>query len=332
MWFENLVGFSEENPEQVRKNLMIQGDLLVSTVNGKSYQFGRLEIPTLSELRDKVPFEVYKDTISISEIFGNVQLMHKDKNNFGAVFQAASQFNLLEMVNPYITPESGISNYQFDLTQGPACAIACGAGTIYRNYFVPLGDQIGQTLHVQVDCLEEIGKALQNEELRLWNMKNGYALANENGLKHISNTLKNLSLEDYNALKGLLKIGIQWDTEVTNAEEKQIVTQVYCSALPVSYTLIDSSYWESFARLILEATYEATFCTALLNYNHTGNNQLFLTLVGGGAFGNDIAWIFDAIEHAVIKFKHTPLNVKIVSYRQSNPQVSAFLERLMQKL
>lgn len=28
--------------------------------------------------------------------------------------------------------------YEFDRTQGPACAIACGAGTIFRNWLVPL--------------------------------------------------------------------------------------------------------------------------------------------------------------------------------------------------
>jgi len=30
----------------------------------------------------------------------------------------------------------GVTRYQHDHTQGPACAIACGAATIYRNYFV----------------------------------------------------------------------------------------------------------------------------------------------------------------------------------------------------
>ncbi|MBX7226183.1 MAG: hypothetical protein K1X55_09130 [Chitinophagales bacterium] len=328
MWFENLVGFRETNPEQVRDNFIIENEVLISKINQKRYQFGRLEIPMLSTLREKVSIEKYKDKIAISEVVGNVQTLHKDRKNYGAVFQAASQFNLLEMVSPYVTPESGITNYQFDLTQGPACAIACGAGTIYRNYFVPLGNQIGQTRNIQVDCLEEIGKALQNEELILWQMKNGYALANQNGLEHITNYLNNISVDEYNTLKGLLKIGIQWDAEVTIAEEKQIVTQVYCSALPVRYTMIDPSYWESFARLILEATYEATFCAALLNYEHTGNNQLFLTLVGGGAFGNNMQWILDAIEYAVIKFKNIPLNVKMVSYGQSNPQVKDFIERL----
>ncbi len=52
------------------------------------------------------------------------------------MFQVASQFNLLEMISPNVTPDDGIGIYENDPTQGPACAIACGAGTIYRNYLV----------------------------------------------------------------------------------------------------------------------------------------------------------------------------------------------------
>jgi hypothetical protein len=62
-----------------------------------------------------------------------------------ALFQVASQFNALEMVAPNITPEDGVTRYQHDRTQGPACAIAAGAATIYRNYFVPVAGGIGQT-------------------------------------------------------------------------------------------------------------------------------------------------------------------------------------------
>ena len=34
-----------------------------------------------------------------------------------------------------MTPEDGVTGYAWDKTQGPCCAIACGASTIYRNYF-----------------------------------------------------------------------------------------------------------------------------------------------------------------------------------------------------
>jgi hypothetical protein len=41
--------------------------------------------------------------------------MHQSPTNAGAVFQVASQFNLLEMISPEITPEHGVT-YQHDRT------------------------------------------------------------------------------------------------------------------------------------------------------------------------------------------------------------------------
>jgi lipoprotein signal peptidase len=131
--------------------------------------------------------------------------------------------------------------------------------------------------------------------------------------------------EQYNALKSKLRVGIQWNTEVTLNDRKNIVNQVYCSALPVAYSRIEDSLWEKFARLILEATYEATFYAALINYQKTGNNKLFLTLVGGGAFGNKKEWIIDAIRNSINKFINTPLDIMIVSYGRSKWEVVELL-------
>ncbi|MCK5683507.1 hypothetical protein KAJ27_05280 [bacterium] len=63
------------------------------------------------------------------------------------MFQVASQFNLLEMVSPGVTPEEGVGRYEHDHTQGPACAIACGVGTIYRNYFEAIQSFYFPTYH-----------------------------------------------------------------------------------------------------------------------------------------------------------------------------------------
>lgn len=329
MWFEKLMGFREENPEQVRSNLMVEDDKMTSKINGKTYTCGRLEIPTLQSLRQTAPSKnKYISSISISEVVGNVQELHKNPDNTNSIFQAASQFNLLEMVGPSVTPEEGVGIYEKDHTQGPACAIACGAGTIYRNYFVNIGKQIGQTHDVQVDGLEKIGKALKNDTHRLWNMRNGYALSDTEGLDTIAGHLNNLDAEGYEQLKGRLKIGLQWDAEVTLSDTRHTVSQAYCSALPVAYSRVPSQHWEAFARLILEATYEATFYAALINYERTGNNKLFLTLVGGGAFGNQFNWIFDAIEKSIRQFKNTPLDVFIVSYRRSDLRVNKFIGTL----
>jgi hypothetical protein len=220
----------------------------------------------------------------------------------------------------------GVGIYELDNTQGPACAIACGAGTIYRNYFAEVDGQIGQSSSYQIDCLSEIGDALNNVNSKLWKLSNGYAMASRVGLEDISEQLQKMSEIEYEELKEKLKIGVQWDTEVTINEKKNRVSQAYCSALPVSYSNIHSELWSDFACLVLESTYKATLFAALLNYSKTGNNKVFLTLVGGGAFGNDTKWIMDALKKALIKFNRTPLEINIVSFGGSKSYIRELLK------
>jgi hypothetical protein len=326
MWFERLTGFREKSPERVRRNLQLDGEYLISTVNGRKIRCGRLEIPTLEDQRKEISIPSDGDVqISISEVVGDVAEMHKDPANANSVFQAASQLNLLEMVDQYVTPEKGVGIYENDHTQGPACAIACGGGTIFRNYFVELEGQIGQTENNQVDCLDEVGKILGNENNRLWKMQNGYALAKPDGLAKIRKQLDQLDSAGLELLQGRLKVGIQWNAEVTGSKDLHTVSQVYCAALPIGYSGIQAVHWEPFARLVLEATYEATFYAALKNYQITGNPRLYLTLVGGGVFENEMQWILDAIEKAVLKFNSIPLKVSIVSFKRSKPEVANFV-------
>jgi len=321
-WFETLTGFPEESPHQVRENLTVDGPTLTSHRNGRVLVHGHLETMTLAELRERVHASGQRSgKISVREVVANVQHLHTDVSNDGSMFQVASQFNLLEMVSPHITPESGVGIYERDRTQGPSCAIAAGAGTIYRNYFAMVNGETGQTTNNQIDCLADIGAALGNTENRLWKMRNGYALATLSGLAEIADRLQASSESELDRLRQLLRIGIQWNTQVTLNDSRHTVSQAYCSALPVRYSDHPSHLWAPFARLILEAAYEATICTAILNARSNGSSRLFLTLLGGGAFGNDIRWIIDGIQRALSIYKDVDLDVAIVSYRSSNPDV-----------
>lgn len=328
MWFETLIGCPEGSPQQVRENIVLDGELLKSRVNGKVLACGRLETPSLAELRERVKVgKPGAGKLSVREIVANVQDLHRDISNAGALFQVASQFNLLEMVSSQVTPERGVGIYEHDRTQGPACAIAAGAGTIYRNYFAPVNGKIGQSAENQIDCLADFGEALGNSENRLWKMKNGYALPSREGLIEISKRLRESSEKELDELRKRLRIGIQWNTQVTIKNAKHRVSQVYCSALPVAYCNHDSSLWESFARLVLEASYEATLCAAILNTQTNGNRTLFLTLLGGGAFGNKIDWIVDAIERGLNLNKQVDLDVAIVSYGSSSQGVRQLIDQ-----
>jgi hypothetical protein len=329
MWFEQLTGFKEESPENVRKNIVIDGTELISLANNKRYHFGKLEIATLADLRQNNHLlEGYNDAIEISEIVADAQILHCQPENANALFQVASQFNLLEMISPNIIPEQGIDRYENDHTQGPVCAIACGAGTLFRNYFAETNGQIGQTEHNQINCLDLIAKELDNERLDLWKMRNGYAMISERGLLTINKNIAQLSAHDREDLKGKLKTGIQWNTEVTLAATKQRVSQIFCSALPVAYCQTEPIYWESFARVILEALYESTLYAGMLNMIEHQSNIVYLTLVGGGAFGNEEYWIIESMQKAFKKFKNVPLDVRIVSYGKSNKNIQQLLNDL----
>ena len=314
-WFENLTGCVGESHESVREHLFIDGRRLHSRLNGKSWLCGELETQTLAQLRQRVRNIKYDlAPISVRNVVGNVQHLHLNRANENAVFQVASQFNLLEMTSPRVTPECGVGIYEHDFTQGPACAIAAGAGTIYRNYFVDINGRIGQTADNQIDCLSGIAKLLDNSKQRLWKMVNGYALPSADGLEEINRKLESMDEAALDAVRQALQIGLHWDTQVTLGNAAHTVSQAYCSALPLAYTNHTKELWAPLAKLVLEAAYEATICAAILNVDRNRNNRLFLTRLGGGAFGNNPDWITDAISRSLELYSDSGLDVAIVSY------------------
>jgi hypothetical protein len=145
-WFERLTGFQETDYAETRARLVVDGDRLKSMVNGKSYVVGKLELASLETLRQRAKcVKGPSGRLRVSLVTGDVREMHRQPQYAGALFQVASQFNLLEMTGPNVTPEDGVAIYQYDRTQGPACAIAAGAATIYRNYFAKVEGAEGQT-------------------------------------------------------------------------------------------------------------------------------------------------------------------------------------------
>ncbi len=321
-WFERLVGFQEQSYIQTKESLRIDDDRLVSTVNGRSYGIGSLELVSLQSLRDRVAgSNGGLGKLNVSSIVGDVRQLHSDAQYSGAMFQVASQFNLLEMVAPHITPEHGVGRYEGDPTQGPACAMAAGAATIYRNYFVPVGGIAGQTSQRQINGLSDLGQSF-SEMLgmpvdALWSMQNGYALCTPEGLKCIDTLLADCSSEEIDVLAGKLCIGVHWDVEVTDAEcpSGQTVTQAFCSALPVAYSSLEPRQWKRFACLVLQAAYEATLLAAVLNSQRGRSNIALLTRLGGGACGNDDSWIDQSLVCAQNKVEQYAIDVRRVTYR-----------------
>lgn len=318
-WFERLTGFREDDYNSTQQRLAVEGDELVSLVNGRRYGIGELTLPTVGQLRARVnPARGQRSSVSV--LYGEARSLHSDPEFSGALFQVASQFNALEMVSERVTPESGVTGYAWDHTQGPACSLAAAAATIYRNYFVRLGDQIGQSAERQINGLAGLGAALS--ELtglpvdKLWTMSNGYALCTDEGLTAIRDVLDGASDELLDELRGHLAIGLHRNVEVTDVDgdERRLVSQAFCSALPLGYSHLSSREWEPFARLVLEATYEATLLAAVEQAAAGGSNIVLLTRVGGGVFRNDLAWIDAAVERAVDLVDDAGLDIRTVRF------------------
>ncbi len=427
MWFDQLTGFAE-NPTDVARYLQLDGTTLYSHANGRTFACGHFAAVSLASLQQQISEQQMSQPHSASqnkanskrltlrEWVGDVQRLHADSRSAGALFQVASQFNALEMPSPDISPDHGISDYQYDRTQGPACAIACGAGTLYRQYFLPFGQspaagdttntaadpvssstltssQVssshfpsshwptsqataplaantlrGQTRHRQLDMAAPLHQALQHALGcgPLWRMQNGYLLADEPALRAINHYLQHASEPCKTELRKLLQIGMQWHTEVTlkpqaapdfmkgesahavqisvqhsdqnsapaqtktqtQTQAGHLVSQAYCSALPVAYNDQSADLWQPFAQLVLDAAYEATLAAAVINAQQTGNNTVFLTQLGGGAFGNRSDWIFNAIERALRLYQHYDLDVVMVSYGRASWEVARLIEKL----
>lgn len=323
-WFEKLTGFRESDYPTTRAGLEVVNGKLRSRINGKAYGIGKLELVSLADLRLRAQGAMSPPLPSTFSILrGDVRALHRATEHAGALFQVASQFNLLEMTCPTVTPEHGVTRYQDDPTQGPACAIAAGAATIYRNYFVEVEGLEGQTRERQLDGLALAGtylcKALGKTQPALWHTRNGYAMCTRDGLASISDHLATLDPRQRDDLRALLCIGVHTNVQVTElpSDSTSFVSQVFCSALPVAYAENQNrgAQWAPFATLILEAAYEATLWAAVLNAKHTGSRTVFLTRLGGGAFGNDDEWINTALRRALNLTRMTGLDIRLVSFR-----------------
>ena len=102
MWFKKLTGFEEISEEFVKNNIKLDGEIMFSKVNDRIFQIGKLSTPSLEELRTIVDIKKYESKIKISELVDDVIQLHCYKENNGALFQVASQFNLLEMTDRYL--------------------------------------------------------------------------------------------------------------------------------------------------------------------------------------------------------------------------------------
>lgn len=183
-WFENLFRFPEGSYHETRSQFELHGEAIAlkSKSTDGSWFIGEFSTPSLASLRARSDYLQHtKRNLSLSIVSGDVTELLSEPENRWATFQVASQLNCLEFPTPLITPEDGISGYDTDPTQGPACSVACGPATLYRNYFVPVtstsGDvSIGQRAEAQLNNADELLAACQPAAAGV-TVQNGYMRA-----------------------------------------------------------------------------------------------------------------------------------------------------------
>ena len=318
-WFRPLFGFDETSYQATRNLLYVESGRLHSKPNGASYAIGEFATPALSELRAAGKARGMRGEPRIHhEAVDDILELHGLSENEGALFQVASQFNCLEFLSPEAVPEDGVSAYAWDATQGPACALAAAAATVYRNYFAPVNGQTGQTRDNQIDNLAGLAQAL-GDRGKFWDVRNGHTFGSAEQLAALADEL---SRHDRDALLGEVRIGLQRDVGVTFSDRftqspppERLVSQAFCSAVSCAYAGIGVDSWEPLAKLVLDAAYEATLWAAVINgADRAHTPRVWLTQVGGGAFGNRKLWIAEALARAIRRLGDFDLDVRVAHY------------------
>ncbi|CAD7971413.1 unnamed protein product [Amoebophrya sp. A120] len=186
-------------------------------------------------------------------------------------------------------------------------------------------------------------------EHKFWRVIAGYTKAESKGLCAVP-----WDKVDRELCKEKLRIGVHADTQVTacgdfglteyksndsegSKKGNHLVTHCLSSACAISYnsSRTTKSDWEVLARIVLEASYEACFYAALETMKRhdgeLGSKKLFLTLLGGGVFGNSSSWIYEAILLSLKKFKNCGLEVVLVSFAPMDDGLKKF-EQQAQKI
>ena len=336
---------NEENIRLYRKDMNAPFTsvpfIVMNTRNNETYLTGAIETPLVKDLinrAQRVKVKTNKRN-NVKIVQGDIRKIMTTSDK--SVIQMASQFNLLEMISPNVTPKHGITVYEQDRTQGPACAIGTYPSTYVRNYAIPVNKNgiidyksnldLGQLVR-QVDCLYDLHKLMcaKTGIKKLWEMQNGYLFINKDNLSAIDVIIKKSTPNQYLEMINSVRIGTHWVCENSDVENKRVFnTMAICSALPIAYNdITNMDLWENFAKLILRANYIGTISTGIINskYIDFKNKKVILTLLGGGVFGNEMEWIYDSIYYAIELFRDADISIVLNSYGKPDRDMLNFVE------
>lgn len=298
---------------------------------GKEYLAGYFRIPTLVALRYSKSMLPKTGNGKFNVVVGtathldapyrhtvDVGALQADPKNIDAVFQVASNFSALEPVSKNDIPD-GITDYIKDYTQGPFASISAAPGLFYRMYgiFYDPAKEPAQWRQTETHQIELLGGGIKYPRLKkIFPVTNGYvnysdypeALNEEITAKDIEEIRIGYH-SDIQVIYGLTMGSKQYDVK----DKNQIINQVFTAAMDL--TGLNKAYKKNptaiqRAKVLLDAAYEGTLRAALTN----GKKKVFLTLIGGGVFGNKCSWIAESIAKNKQLIKGYDLDVTLIIY------------------
>ena len=289
---KDILGVTEEELLQLtidERSSFIMGDTFINKNNGKATPIGKFYTSSVQDLLNTldtqlpknnrhVPFKIITEA-DIGVIISSLKT--KDK----AMVQVASNFNCLEVPSRKTNIESGhlIESAHLDSTQGPAATFGPLAASLYRAHFY----KGGQGMNNQVNMLEDVEPYFSkpiNGKLTL----SGHE-TDINDVDHVVKQIKCGIHENSVILYGRDKDGRHF--ELYNACE--LVDQVFNASINIrNYgNRTSKSNQLKITRTLLRAAYESTYLSAI----YRKREVLYLTLVGGGVFGNPIDMIVEEL-------------------------------------
>ena len=252
---------------------------------------GAFKLLSLRALDDMIRACPQPGTGTFNVIIGEVGELQIKPENYDAVFQVASNFNVLEVASPYDWPNR-LENYIYDQTQGPCAAIGAAPALIWRRYFSMLnGAEQTRDNQINLLCNIPLGNYVTNGYLKLSEFE-----------------LDQLCCVTCKAYRDM-QVGWHANVLVTHWAHRtesgvlsvkhfpysqQRINQVFFAALDLAGTNAGVGQDPDtllLAKSLLSAAYEGTFKAAIAH----GKTKVFITLMGCGVFGNCADWVAEVL-------------------------------------
>ena len=213
-----------------------------------------------------------------------------------AMVQVASNFNCLEVPSRYRTPDCGdlVEYADQDTTQGPAACFGPLAGYLYRTHFVFGGD--GQTSNKQINLLENVTDYFGVPVNGKLTLKGDESLVTHPD--SVVNAVKIGLHTDVSVIYGRNKQGLNYELD----EPYPQIDQCFSSTINYNDYGQHTKNIDIISRTLLRAAYEGVYLSALTRQS----KNLYLTMIGGGSFGNKESIILEEMTKAHLRWANHP--------------------------